>query len=68
MKYLILAAALSQAAVPALAQDTLAPDGASVYFVNLQDGAMVSSPVKVSDRVDGGTVAQITNSELLYRM
>lgn len=30
-----------------------APDGARVYFVNLEDGAVVSSPVKVEMGVEG---------------
>ncbi|WP_406645864.1 DUF4399 domain-containing protein [Aliisedimentitalea scapharcae] len=34
-------------AVPALARDTAAPDGAAVYFVTLKDGDTVSSPVTV---------------------
>mmetsp|Transcript_29736 Transcript_29736/g.59159 ORF Transcript_29736/g.59159 Transcript_29736/m.59159 type:complete len:147 (-) Transcript_29736:3167-3607(-) len=41
----------------ALAQDTSAPEGASVYFVNLEDGATVSSPVTVIFGLDGMGVA-----------
>ncbi|MGR3513967.1 MAG: DUF4399 domain-containing protein [Paracoccaceae bacterium] len=41
----------------AFAQDTPAPDGANVYFVNLEDGATVTSPVKVVFGLSGMGVA-----------
>ena len=41
----------------ALAGDTPAPEGAKVYFVNLEDGATVSSPVKVVFGLSGMGVA-----------
>jgi len=44
-------------ASPALAGDTPAPDGAQVYFVNLKDGASVSSPVTVLFGLKGMGVA-----------
>lgn len=45
------------AAFPALAQDTPSPEGARVYFVNLEDGATVSSPVTVVFGLEGMGVA-----------
>ena len=42
---------------PVLAGDTPAPDGAGVYFVNLEDGATVSSPVTVVFGLRGMGVA-----------
>lgn len=59
MKHLLVAAAFV-AMVPAasaLAGETPAPEGASVYFVNLADGATVSSPVKVVFGLSGMGVA-----------
>lgn len=56
----LLAAAAFMALVPSastLAGETPAPDGASVYFVNLADGATVSSPVKVVFGLSGMGVA-----------
>lgn len=46
-------------AAPALvaAQQTPAPDGAEVYFVNLEDGATVTSPVTVIFGLSGMGVA-----------
>jgi hypothetical protein len=41
----------------ALAGDTPAPEGAKVYFVNIADGATVSSPVKVVFGLSGMGVA-----------
>ncbi|MEO0401593.1 MAG: DUF4399 domain-containing protein [Pseudomonadota bacterium] len=43
----LVTAAVFLASTSAFAQDTPAPDGAEVYFVNLEDGATVSSPVTV---------------------
>lgn len=59
MKTLIYSAivALGLAATPGLAGDTPAPEGASVYFVNVEDGATVSSPVKVIFGLSGMGVA-----------
>ncbi len=56
MKHLILAALIT---VPSfgMAQDTMSPDGAQVYFVNLEDGATVSSPVTVIFGLAGMGVA-----------
>ena len=45
------------AAAPAFAQDTAAPEGAAVYFANLEDGATVSSPVTVVFGLSGMGVA-----------
>lgn len=43
---------------PALADTkTPAPDGAAVYFINLEDGAEVSAPVKVQFGLSGMGVA-----------
>ncbi|MDZ7711467.1 MAG: DUF4399 domain-containing protein [Roseovarius sp.] len=53
---LTLAAALS-ATTPALAGDTPAPEGAEVYFVNLEDGTTVESPVTVVFGLKGMGVA-----------
>ncbi|MEM7632837.1 MAG: DUF4399 domain-containing protein [Pseudomonadota bacterium] len=57
MKNLIASAFLIALAGPALAQGTPAPDGASVYFVNLENGATVTSPVKVVFGLSGMGVA-----------
>jgi hypothetical protein len=45
------------AAAPAFAGDTPAPQGAEVYFVGLEDGATVSSPVTVVFGLKGMGVA-----------
>lgn len=45
------------AAGMAFAGDTPSPDGASVYFINLEDGATVSSPVKIQMGLSGMGVA-----------
>ena len=55
MKPLI--AALFLAAGPAFAQGTMSPEGAELYFVNLEDGATVSSPVTVVFGLKGMGVA-----------
>ncbi len=44
-------------ALPVLARDTAAPDGAGVYFVTLGDGDTVSSPVTVQFGLTGMGVA-----------
>lgn len=41
----------------AIAQDTPSPEGASVYFVGLEDGATVTSPVTVVFGLDGMGIA-----------
>lgn len=41
----------------AFAGDTPAPEGAAVYFVNLEDGATVSSPVTIVFGLEGMGVA-----------
>lgn len=51
-----LSAGLAMAAA-AIAGDTPAPDGANVYFVNLEDGATVPSPVKVVFGLSGMGIA-----------
>ena len=53
---MIFAAALL-AASPVLAQGTMSPEGAMVYFVSLEDGATVSSPVTVNFGLSGMGVA-----------
>ncbi len=59
MKSLLSSAAMAigLAAAPALAGDTPAPEGAKVYFVNIKDGATVSSPVTVVFGLSGMGVA-----------
>ncbi|RBI76168.1 rod shape-determining protein RodA [Roseovarius sp. TE539] len=52
----ILAAALAVSGM-ALAGETAAPEGAKAYFVNLRDGAAVSSPVRVVFGLRGMGVA-----------
>lgn len=44
-------------ATMAFADRTVAPDGASVYFINIEDGATVSSPVKIAFGLSGMGVA-----------
>ncbi len=56
LKHLI-AAALITLPGAAHAQDTPAPEGAAVYFVNLEDGATVSGPVTVIFGLEGMGVA-----------
>ncbi|MBC7131806.1 MAG: DUF4399 domain-containing protein [Roseovarius sp.] len=50
-------AAMLAIGAPALAQETPAPEGAEVYFVNLEDGARVTSPVTVVFGLRGMGVA-----------
>lgn len=45
------------AAGAAFAQGTPAPDGAAVYFVGLEDGATVQSPVRINFGLSGMGVA-----------
>ncbi len=44
-------------AAPAMAGDTPAPEGAAVYFISLENGATVSSPVAVRFGLSGMGVA-----------
>lgn len=55
-KYIIAAALLALPTV-ASAQDTPAPEGAAVYFVNLADGATVTSPLTILFGLEGMGVA-----------
>lgn len=58
MKHLVLGAALALAtALPVLANETPAPDGAMLYIINLEDGATVQSPVLVKFGLRGMGVA-----------
>lgn len=57
MRTLLTAAALAALPVFAGAQGTPAPDGARVYFVNLEDGQTVTSPVTVVFGLEGMGVA-----------
>lgn len=57
MRYLAITAVLAAIAGPVLAQGTPAPDGAKVYFANLEDGATVTSPVTVVFGLSGMGVA-----------
>lgn len=57
-KFLISAvAALAFLAPPVMAERSAAPEGAEVYFVNIEDGATVSAPVKVVFGLSGMGVA-----------
>lgn len=56
LKQLIAAALITLPGI-ALAQDTPSPEGASVYFVNLEDGATLSGPVTVIFGLEGMGVA-----------
>ncbi|PRY23567.1 uncharacterized protein DUF4399 [Aliiruegeria haliotis] len=55
MRAFFLAAVL--AAAPVFAQDTASPEGARVYFANLEDGATVASPVTIQFGLEGMEVA-----------
>ena len=50
-------AALGLGLAPAFADRTAAPEGAEVYFVNIEDGASVSAPVKIVFGLSGMGVA-----------
>jgi len=56
MKHVVFAAAIALAA-PVFAAETPSPEGASLYFANLEDGATVSSPVTVVFALSGMGVA-----------
>lgn len=61
MKHLLIAsvtaAACALAAIPAIAGDTPSADGAKVYFINLNDGDTVKSPVLVQFGLSGMGIA-----------
>ena len=59
MKHIVFTAfaVLGLGFVPAFADKTPAPEGAQVYFVNLEDGATVTSPVKIVFGLSGMGVA-----------
>ncbi len=57
MKTIITSLAVAMLSAPLFAQDTPAPEGAGVYFVNLENGATVSSPVTVVFGLSGMGVA-----------
>ena len=54
---MIIAACAMALALPAVAGDTPAPEGARVYFVTPEDGATVQSPVTVAFGLSGMGVA-----------
>lgn len=61
----LIAAALIAAPGVAAAQDTPAPEGAEVYFVSLEDGATIASPVTIVFGLSGMGVAPAgTDSEM----
>ena len=49
--------AMSLLIVPAVAQETPSPEGAAVYFIGLEDGATVTSPMTVRFGLTGMGVA-----------
>lgn len=53
----LIAAAALVAAGPALAGETPSPEGAEVYFINLEDGATLSSPVTIQFGLRGMGIA-----------
>ncbi|WP_299615017.1 DUF4399 domain-containing protein [Pelagibius sp.] len=57
MRIPVLAGALILALSPALAGETPAPEGAKVYFIGLEDGQTVSSPVTIRFGLSGMGVA-----------
>lgn len=65
MKTAFLAAALAALSVffPAIVQATDAPEGAKVFFVDIEDGAIVSSPVAITFGLEGMTVAPAGTEE-----
>ncbi|MCP4818497.1 MAG: DUF4399 domain-containing protein [Shimia sp.] len=56
MKYIAFLIAILTAGM-AVAGDTPSPEGAKVYFINIENGATVSSPVKVQMGLSGMGVA-----------
>jgi len=57
IKRLLSLTALALMSMPALAGETPSPEGAKVYFIGLEDGASVSSPVTVRFGLRGMGVA-----------
>ena len=57
MRIAMMAGALILALSPALAGETPAPPGAKVYFIGLEDGQTVSSPVTIRFGLSGMGVA-----------
>lgn len=57
MKRVFLAAAMALASCAAFAQGEASADGAQVYFVNISDGDVVQSPVKVIFGLSGMGIA-----------
>lgn len=57
MRLRLTAAVLALVAAPALSQDTPAPEGAALYFVNLRDGDRLTNPVPVLFGLRGMEVA-----------
>ena len=57
MKRMLLAAGLAAVASLAWAQETPSPEGAEVYFIGLENGATVSSPLTVHFGLKGMGVA-----------
>lgn len=57
IKSIAAAAVLLAATGAAIAQETPSPDGARVFFANLEDGASVSSPVAIQFGLEGMGVA-----------
>ena len=55
--FLAIVVALCAFAMPVTAQQSAAPQGANVYFVNLEDGATVASPVTIIFGLSGMGVA-----------
>jgi hypothetical protein len=52
-----IALSLTFLAAPGFAQETPSPEGAAVYFIGLEDGAVVTSPVTVRFGLTGMGVA-----------
>ena len=57
IKKLLSLTTLALMSMPALAGETPSPEGAKVYFIGLEDGASVSSPVTVRFGLSGMGVA-----------
>jgi hypothetical protein len=55
--FLAIVVTLCAFAMPASAQQSAAPQGANVYFANLEDGATVASPVTIIFGLSGMGVA-----------
>ena len=50
-------------ATPAFAELTPAPEGARVFFANIEDGAAVTSPVEITYGIEGMSVAPAGTEE-----